>query len=606
MILDKQEINEAREKAKTSGQKVKVFFTEDLDIEFMGKEPIEASTLIQDEAQRIKSEAVSSGSIEEASNYKNSGLIRIEAIHSGLTRNLTYYDEKNLKSSASTWLTPYEKPVLTHHNKYGEPIGRVKSAKYNKQSLLTTTAGCIELYVDVSDPLSLQKVKDGRYLTVSIGAETDSVKCSICGIDLLNEGWCDHDKGSRYNKKGQIDPKGELCYWIIGKLNFDEISFVNIPSDPHAMATGISESIPEDHKEIDEDLDELDAEVSEGVVPFQDLPLTDKGRSWDESSARKRIADWARGSDKDKVDWKKYKKAFLYFDDSKKDAFTGYKYPIADVVDGSLKAVPKAIYSAAAYLNRGDISSEDKKSMQKHLAKYYSKLGEEPPWKQKKEGADMLMPDGIPECLLASEELLSLIGENESLKEYTELLWNYIVSSVANENKLKEDQAKLQEQIDTLTQENTTLKEENEKIPDLQSTINSQNETIADMEKDREAMLAENTRITEEFRTSIIDRIIESRIALGKDKEDTREGLIAKLSSRSMESLLFTLQDLSEERLSQMPDKVTPPGTIANPNESKTETDGIDNKKDLTYEDLKNATIGLFSGIGYSQRNYRK
>jgi hypothetical protein len=68
---------------------------------------------------------------------------------------------------------------------------------------------------------------DGRYLTVSIGATTDAAICSICGQNLVEEGWCGHDKGEKYD--------GQECYWIVGNLWFDECSWVNVPADSNAQ-----------------------------------------------------------------------------------------------------------------------------------------------------------------------------------------------------------------------------------------------------------------------------------------------------------------------------------------------------------------------------------
>lgn len=74
----------------------------------------------------------------------------------------------------------------------------------------------------------------------------------------------------------------------------------------------------------------------------------DKDRKWDASAARKRVAKWAGGPDKDKISWSKYAKAFLVVE-SPKDSFGSYRYPFADIVDGRLVAIYagcKAAYAA--------------------------------------------------------------------------------------------------------------------------------------------------------------------------------------------------------------------------------------------------------------------
>jgi hypothetical protein len=54
------------------------------------------------------------------------------------------------------------------------------------------------------------------------------------------------------------------------------------------------------------------------------------------------------------------------------------------VVDGKLVAVPRAVHAAAAVMqgSRGGIDLPDKDidRVKSHLAKYYAKLDETPPW----------------------------------------------------------------------------------------------------------------------------------------------------------------------------------------------------------------------------------
>jgi len=135
-----------------------------------------------------------------------------------------------------------------------------------------------------------------------------------------------------------------------------EISLVTFPMNPLAQVTNIK-----------------------AVVPYQDLPLADKDRGWDAGEARKRLADWA-GDDMDK-----YRKGFLWYDEENADNLTAYKLPIADVIDGRLYAVPRAIIAAAAAIQgaRGgvDIPASDVPGVKNHIEKYYKKMDMTPPWK---------------------------------------------------------------------------------------------------------------------------------------------------------------------------------------------------------------------------------
>lgn len=156
---------------------------------------------------------------------------KIEAIHAGMTKNKFFYPESSLKgktdlfSGVYSWLYPYRKPVLKNHDKLtGDPLGRIRNAMFMTQ----TSAGRAGIIVipEITDTEAIERILDERYFTVSIGGDADAAYCSICGQDIVKEGWCEHDKGKTYDD--------QECYWIIGNLWFSELSFVNVPADHDA------------------------------------------------------------------------------------------------------------------------------------------------------------------------------------------------------------------------------------------------------------------------------------------------------------------------------------------------------------------------------------
>jgi len=117
------------------------------------------------------------------------------------------------------------------------------------------------------------------------------------------------------------------------------------------------------------------------VTAFQDLPLADRDREWDGTAAEKRVRAWADAQDEPNA---KYRDAHVWYDADAKENFTAYKLLIADVIDGRLKAVPRAVFAAAAVMqgSRGgvDLPAKDRDRVKSHLAKYYKKLDDTPPW----------------------------------------------------------------------------------------------------------------------------------------------------------------------------------------------------------------------------------
>jgi hypothetical protein len=119
------------------------------------------------------------------------------------------------------------------------------------------------------------------------------------------------------------------------------------------------------------------------VVRFQNLPLADKKRRWSGDAANKRVRRWANSGE---TPSDKYKKAFVWYEANEKNKYRAYKFQIADVVDGRLKAVPRAITNAAAVMQgaRGGarLPKRDIARVRSHLARYYRKMGERPPWEE--------------------------------------------------------------------------------------------------------------------------------------------------------------------------------------------------------------------------------
>ena len=119
------------------------------------------------------------------------------------------------------------------------------------------------------------------------------------------------------------------------------------------------------------------------VTSFQDLPLADRDRQWDGAAAEKRVRTWANAEDEPN---QKYRDAHVWYDGDNKDKFTAYKLLIADVVGGKLEVVPRGVMAAGGIMNgaRGgvDLPKDDIDRVKGHLAKYYKKMGEAPPWER--------------------------------------------------------------------------------------------------------------------------------------------------------------------------------------------------------------------------------
>ena len=117
------------------------------------------------------------------------------------------------------------------------------------------------------------------------------------------------------------------------------------------------------------------------VTSFQDLPLAERDRQWDGDAADKRVREWADATEEPDA---RYRDAHVWYDADNKNQFGAYKLLIADVIDGRLMAVPRAIMAAGNVMQgaRGgvDLPKADIDRVKSHLAKYYDKMGDTAPW----------------------------------------------------------------------------------------------------------------------------------------------------------------------------------------------------------------------------------
>jgi len=144
----------------------------------------------------------------------------------------------------------------------------------------------------------------------------------------------------------------------ITKATIWEGSIVDEPMNPHANITDFK-----------------------SVVPYQDLPLADRDVEWDSTAAIGRVKEFTDSTDEPSAT---YKRAFLWYDRENSNTFGAYKLPIADVINGRLTAVPRAIFAAAAALQgaRGgvNIPEGDRPGVIRHIERYYAKMDMESPF----------------------------------------------------------------------------------------------------------------------------------------------------------------------------------------------------------------------------------
>lgn len=220
---------------------------------------IDSGSLSDENRSMLKSILIEDAKTSKTETKPKALMVKVSATHAGmLNKNIAMYIPDAMRRAASSWIDPHEKPVLTHHEKKRDAIGRVKNAEYLELGVeniedMKSPSGYIELLVKITDADAIQKILDERYLSVSVGMQSKNVRCSICDSNLATNGLCEHKKGKDY--------KDKLCYWKISDISYTELSFVNTPADEFAKVEGIS--VVEDSHDVD-------------ILGFEDSLLNDE------------------------------------------------------------------------------------------------------------------------------------------------------------------------------------------------------------------------------------------------------------------------------------------------------------------------------------------
>lgn len=150
------------------------------------------------------------------------------------------------------------------------------------------------------------------------------------------------------------------------------------------------------------------------VVPFQDFPIADREREWDSDAAEQRVREAFGGGDN--LNFSRYRRAFLWYDQENPELLGSYKLQIADWIDGRLFAVPRAIFSVAQALSgaRGGINipEADKERVRAQIERYYAKMSDEfdddsikITWEQETKSESVQTKDGLDTEELDDDEL---------------------------------------------------------------------------------------------------------------------------------------------------------------------------------------------------------
>ena len=229
--------------------------------------------------------------------------------------------------------------------------------------------------------LALRTIDDApATLQDPIALANDLLAANDIVIDELSDAF---DCATAYNQQG-------VANFLAGRIDQHQFWKWQLTASLGQEVTQPSPD-PVDAQGVDEDdqYDQVDDMLAEqGLAPMpimprmasgaSDLEIAPRDTAWDAAAADKRVQEWAGG---DKIDFDKYAQAFFYVDETKKNLFGSYKLQFADIIDGSLVAVPKGIFAVAGVLNgaRGGVNIPDSNAaeIKDKVAAYYARLAKQ-------------------------------------------------------------------------------------------------------------------------------------------------------------------------------------------------------------------------------------
>jgi len=521
---------------------------------------IDSGSLSDENRSMLKSILVEDAKTSKTETKPKALMVKVSATHAGmLNKNIAMYIPDAMRRAAASWIDPHEKPVLTHHEKKKDAIGRVKNAEYLELGVeglddMETPSGYIELLVKITDSDAIQKILDERYLSVSVGMQSKNVRCSICDSNLAKNGLCEHKKGKDYNDK--------LCYWKISDINYTELSFVNTPADEFAKVEGIS--VVQDSHDVD-------------VLGFEDSLLNDETEDTTDSNTEGEDTMTLMDQIKALIDEHE-------FTDEEITEFVDVLDPQLDEVleDAKLSTaqrkklsggtfcgpkrsfpVPDCAHVTAArrLIGRAKVSDSTKSKILACVSKKASSLGCSAKGKSSKDEVT------ISDLMTAWVSDLSYVTE----------LQDKIKDQEVQTSELNDQTTKAKKNTQSLKDTINTLSSDNRELNDKNSALESENLTLKD---ENEKLVEDVSALKTKRHEDLAEKAVDLKIRLGKpgaaeilsktdpeERKTLRDEMIKEHSSRDIKSLEDSISDLVLE----IGQKKTPTGTI--------ESQGVETKE---------------------------
>ena len=455
----------------------------------------------------------------ESFNSKHGLIIEVAAIHEGLTSNYNNYSAEELEKALQSWVEPYPKPIILNHDMNTEPMGRVIAARMDKEN---DGAAYVRLQIAITDPVAAQKVLDKRYLTGSVGGRAGKAVCSITGDDLAREDASGRPQVSKF-KRGQVY-KGKLAYIDMQEISFKEYSFVNQPAD---QKSGVRSTKAGSGSAEVSNSDNWVARSSAFVLSMDNEDIFSIGEN---KSILKEMKK------------KESKPIYLHL----KGAFlTALALHESENDNNNTKSLlcnedSKIIDSEETHSMDDVTKDEDILAVAAGLSEDLSNIAaatnkEDSEEAASQETVDASSEEEVQEGAISDEEILSEEKAEENSSDDSE---EAEVQDVNSENAEKPEEAS--------SENGDEVQEEVNQSNDLSAENAGIEHVTEELQNKVKLLEEENARLKGALHMTLVERVVDTKIALGYEQVEDREKLIADHVTRTASSLADTLRDLAK------------------------------------------------------------
>jgi hypothetical protein len=449
----------------------------------------------------------------------------------------------------------------------------------------------VRLQIAITDPVAVQKVMDKRYLTGSVGGRAGKAVCSISGDDLANLDESGKPKMARF-KRGQVY-KGKLAFIDMQDISFKEYSFVNQPADSkssvravaapgsNAIATSDSQWVARSSAFV-LSMDKEDIfSVEENQSLFANLKSKEsrpvylhlKG-AFLSAMAIQESENYINTNDpllSDENDNKDVHEENLTMNENVKDEDI---LATVEELSQDLSALSNASVEESQDPETAETPEEGAEEVEESL-----KTEEEVTEENVTDKKD-LEDDAVDALKKANEKIAQL--EAQLAKDSSAASDEQQSTEVTEEAEVPTEE--VVDSVDAATEEETQATEESNTNLTDEKVVSEQD--VDDATKKLQELEEENKKLKSAMHRTLVERVVDTKIATGIESHELREELIGEHLTRSANSLADSLRDLAK-----LPMAKSAKGTMPEINSELTVIEGEDNvytldkQEDFVQED---------------------